>query len=109
MADWVLKGSLKGPQGDPGETPDLSAYATTESLTQAVAAEADAREQADEQLQADVDGMFSPQSPGATYETGVISKSSGNSIVTRVADDSGYGVVKTASDADFRAYMGIEE
>lgn len=107
MADWVLKGSLKGPQGDPGETPDLSAYATTESLTQAVAAEANAREEADELLQADVDGMFPPQSPGSAYETGVISKSSGNSIVTRVADASGYGVVKFASDADFKAYMGM--
>ena len=107
MAEWVMKGSLKGPQGDPGETPDLSAYATTESLAQAVAAEADAREQADELLQANVDDMFSPQSPGATYKTGVVSKSSGNSIVTRVADDSGYGVVKFASDADFKAYMGM--
>ena len=29
--DWVLKGSLKGPQGKPGETPDLSEYLTLDS------------------------------------------------------------------------------
>lgn len=29
--DWVLKGSLKGPQGEPGETPDLSEYLTLDS------------------------------------------------------------------------------
>ena len=60
MADWVLKGSLKGPQGDPGETPDLSAYATTEELTQAVSAESSAREKADELLQSDVDAKMAP-------------------------------------------------
>ena len=60
MADWVLKGSLKGPQGDPGETPDLSGYATTSALTQAVAAESSARSKADELLQADVDGKMAP-------------------------------------------------
>ena len=60
MADWVLKGSLKGPQGEPGETPDLSGYATTSALTQAVAAESSAREKADELLHADVDAKMAP-------------------------------------------------
>lgn len=31
MAEWVLKGSLKGPQGDPGPEPDVSSLLGTDS------------------------------------------------------------------------------
>lgn len=118
--DWVLKGSLKGPQGEPGETPDLSAYATTESLTQAVAAESSAREKADELLQADVDGKLAPDDVVAgenvsvqVGETGTVTISAEpglpeggteGQVLTKTADGEAW---QDAPEADMDYYLKL--
>ena len=58
----------------------------------------------------DANGVsYPPQAPDTTYAEDVIaaSKTASTTPVVRVAGEDTYGVVKAASMADFKAYMGI--
>ena len=104
MAEWVQKGNLKGPQGVQGPQGDQGPEGP----------QGDQGPQGPQGVQGPAgqdgqDAYFPEQSSGQTYAEDVIaaSKTASTTPVVRVAGEGTYGVVKTASMADFKAYMGI--
>lgn len=101
MAEWVQKGSLRGPQGDPGQDAQLPAGGTEgQVLTKTSGGEAWA-----DVPQPDIPLPVSQGGTGATTADGAAMMVFAHAPE---ASPTQAGVVKTLSDEDFCAYMGME-